>query len=142
MSQFDAAVSNIEAQLVSAGLAPSAAHERAVALALDRGFGLAVDAEQKRDKDGQFAASAGYKEIAHTAEGQPWQWAKTIAEYPDKTKHSLNIKHAGEPKQFIATRSFSHPGITGASQPVGRFGSFQEAHEAGERAINSLPSSR
>jgi hypothetical protein len=95
--------------------------------------------EQKRDEHGQFAANAGYKEVAHSAEGQPWQWAKKIAEHKDKTTHSLNIKHAGTPPQFIATRMVKHPQFSGAGTVVGKYPSFIEAHEAGTKAIKSLP---
>jgi 8-oxo-dGTP pyrophosphatase MutT (NUDIX family) len=100
----------------------------------------AEDAEIKRDEHGQFAASQGYNEVAHNQEGQPWTWAKKIGADPSGTTHTVNIKHAGEPKSFIATRLFKPSGtISGGSVLVGKHASFKEAHEASLKAINSLP---
>lgn len=103
----------------------------------------ARDAEQKRDENGRFAVAEGYKEVAHTQNGEPWQWAKSnVAQHKNGASHHVTIRHAGEPAQFTATRSFTKPNVSGASMKVGSYPTFKEAHEAAVKAIASLPSAR
>jgi hypothetical protein len=105
-------------------------------------IGLSRDQEPKRDEHGRFAATQGYKEVAHTAEKQPWQWSKKIAEHKNGITHHAHITRAGVPEQFIARRTFSKPGFSGARVEVGRYPSFRAAHEAVVKAISSLPSAK
>ena len=86
--------------------------------------------ESKEDKHEHLKAS-GFKELA-----KDYEFAKSH-ELPDKTKHHFNVKYAGQPERYHVRRSFSVPGMTGASEKMGEYGTPQEVTGAVEQFMKS-----
>jgi hypothetical protein len=74
---------------------------------------------EEKDKH-EHLRSSGFKELS-----KGYEFAKSH-ELEDKTKHHFNVKYAGSPEKYHVRRSFSVPGMTGASEKMGEYETPQE----------------
>jgi hypothetical protein len=75
--------------------------------------------KKDEDKHGHLRES-GFKELS-----KDYEFAKSH-EMEDKKKHHFNVKYAGQPERYHLRRSFSVPGMTGASEKMGEYKTPQE----------------
>ena len=79
--------------------------------------------EESEDKH-KHLIDYGFKELS-----KGYEYAKSH-ELENKTKHHFNVKYAGSPEKYHMRRSFSVPGMTGASEKMGEFQTPQEVTSA------------
>ena len=84
--------------------------------------------KQEKNKH-EHLRSSGFKELS-----KDYEFAKSHA-IDDQKKHHFNVKYAGSPQKYHVRRSFSVPGMTGASEKMGEFETPQEVTGAVDKFI-------
>jgi hypothetical protein len=86
--------------------------------------------KEEKNKHEHLRAS-GFKELS-----KDYEFAKSH-EMSDKTKHGFNVKYAGSPEKYHVKRSVSFPGLSGASEKMGEYGTPEEVTNAVEQYMKS-----